>query len=227
LQTKLISSAFVLVASLAGGVAHAHYVWLERDGDGPVRAYYGEWIDDIREKTGGLLDRFKAPRVFLGASNEPLQVKRNENDLEVAAKGPSDVRFVENGIPPRDDKEKGGKTRTIYYAKHGRSETAAKLDLELVPTEPNGKTFVLMFFGKPLSKIELTMIGPPKWEKKLTTDDQGRVALPMPWAGRYVLEVMHFDEKTGGANEEKFRRTRHISSVSFAQEDGIQWTDKR
>jgi len=140
LQTKLISSAFVLVASLAGGVAHAHYVWLERDGDGPVRAYYGEWIDDIREKTGGLLDRFKAPRVFLGASNEPLQVKRNENDLEVAAKGPSDVRFVENGIPPRDDKEKGGKTRTIYYAKHGRSETAAKLDLELVPTEPNGKT---------------------------------------------------------------------------------------
>ena len=227
MQTKLISSAFVLVASLAGGVAHAHYVWLERDGDGPVRAYYGEWIDDIREKTGGLLDRFKAPRVFLGASNEPLQVKRNENDLEVAAKGPSDVRFVENGIPPRDDKEKGGKTRTIYYAKHGRSETAAKLDLELVPTEPNGKTFVLMFFGKPLSKIELTMIGPPKWEKKLTTDDQGRVALPMPWAGRYVLEVMHFDEKTGGANEEKFRRTRHISSVSFAQEDGIQWTDKR
>ena len=227
MQTKLISSAFVFVASLAGGVAHAHYVWLERDGDGPVRAYYGEWIDDIREKTGGLLDRFKAPRVFLGASNEPLQVKRNENDLEVAAKGPSDVRFVENGIPPRDDKEKGGKTRTIYYAKHGRSETAAKLDLELVPTEPNGKTFVLMFFGKPLSKIELTMIGPPKWEKKLTTDDQGRVALPMPWAGRYVLEVMHFDEKTGGANEEKFRRTRHISSVSFAQEDGIQWTDKR
>ena len=227
MQTKLISSAFVFVASLAGGVAHAHYVWLERDGDGPVRAYYGEGIDDIREKTGGLLDRFKAPRVFLGASNEPLQVKRNENDLEVAAKGPSDVRFVENGIPPRDDKEKGGKTRTIYYAKHGRSETAAKLDLELVPTEPNGKTSVLMFFGKPLSKIELTMIGPPKWEKKLTTDDQGRVALPMPWAGRYVLEVMHFDEKTGGANEEKFRRTRHISSVSFAQEDGIQWTDKR
>ena len=227
LQAKLISSVFVFVASLAGGVAHAHYVWLERDGDGPVRAYYGEWIDDIREKTGGLLDRFKAPRVFLGASNEPLQVKRNENNLEVAAKGPSDVRFVENGIPPRDDKEKGGKTRTIYYAKHGRSETAAKLDLELVPTEPNGKTFVLMFFGKPLSKIELTMIGPPKWEKKLTTDDQGRVALPMPWAGRYVLEVMHFDEKTGGANEEKFRRTRHISSVSFAQEDGIQWTDKR
>lgn len=227
LQTKLISSAFVFAASLAGGVAHAHYLWLERDGNGPARAYFGEWVDDIREKTGGLLDRFKAPRVFLGASNEPLQVKRNENNLEVAVKSPGDVRFVENGIPPREDKEKGGTTKTIYYAKHGRSETAAKLDLELVPTETNGKTFVLMFFGKPLSKIELTIIGPPKWEKKLTTDDQGRVALPMPWAGRYVLEVIHFDEKTGGTGEEKFSRMRHISSLSFVQQDGIQWTDKR
>ncbi|HVO93551.1 MAG TPA: hypothetical protein VMT22_11955 [Terriglobales bacterium] len=45
---------------------HAHFFWLERDGDGPARAYFGEWIDDIREKTGGLLDRFKAPHAFLG-----------------------------------------------------------------------------------------------------------------------------------------------------------------
>ena len=226
LQTKLIITAFVFAASLAGGVAHAHYVWLERDGEGPARAYFGEWVDDIREKTGGLLDRFKAPRLFLGASNEPLQVKRNENNLEVAAKGPGDVRFVENGIPPRDDKEKGGKTRTIYYAKHGRSETATKLDLELVPTEPNGKTFVLMFFGKPLSKSELTIIGPPKWEKKLTTDDQGRVALPMPWAGRYVLEVTYFEEKTGGTGDDKFDRTRQISSLSFVQRKGLPWPVK-
>ena len=44
---------------------HAHFVWLERDGDGPARAYFGEWIDDIREKTGGLLDRFKFRGCFL------------------------------------------------------------------------------------------------------------------------------------------------------------------
>jgi hypothetical protein len=44
--------------------AHAHFVWLEREGDGPARAYFGEWIDDIREKTGGLLDRFKTPCAY-------------------------------------------------------------------------------------------------------------------------------------------------------------------
>ena len=207
--------------------APAHFVWLERDGDGPARAYFGEWIDDIREKTGGLLDRFKAPRVFVGANNEPLQVKRNENNLEFAAKGLGDVRFVDSSVPPREDKEKGGATKTIYYAKHGRSETVAKLDLELVPTDTNGNTFVLVFLGAPLAKAELTIIGPPKWEKPLVTDEQGRITLPMPWAGPYVLEITHFDEKPGGSGEEKFTRTRHISSLSFEQQNGLGWPEKR
>jgi hypothetical protein len=206
--------------------AHAHFLWLERDGEGPVRAYFGEWIDDIREKTGGLLDRFKAPKVFLGASTEPLPVKRNENNLEFHAKGRGDVRFVDSSVPAREDKEKGGATKTIYYAKAGRAETAAKLDLELVPTMANGNTFVLIFSGAPLPKAELTIIGPSKWEKPLVTDEQGRVTLPTPWAGRYVLELTHFDEKTGGSGEEKFNRTRHIASLSFVQQNGIRWTAK-
>jgi len=48
----------------------------------------------------------------------------------------------------------------------------------------------------------------------------------MPWAGRYVLEVTHFDEKAGGSGAEKFSRTRHISSLSFMQQTGLRRTDK-
>jgi hypothetical protein len=207
--------------------AHAHYVWLERDGEGPARAYLGEWIDNVREKTGGMLDRIKAPRVFLGAGTDPLSVKRNDNNLEIKVKGRGDVRLVENSMPPREDKEKGGATKTIYYAKAGRSETAGKLDLELVPTAPNGNTLVLMFHGAPLPKAEVTLVGPSKWQKPLVTDDKGQITLPTPWAGRYVLEVTHFDDKAGGSGDEKFNRTRHISSLSFVQPDGIRWTEKR
>lgn len=207
--------------------AHAHYVWLEREGDGPARAYFGEWVDDIREKAGGLLDRIKAPRVFLGASAEPIPVKRNENNLEVSVKGRGDLRLVEDSNPPREDKEKGGSTRTIYYAKAGRAETTVKLDLELVPTAAGGNTFVLIFFGAPLPKAELTIIGPPKWEKKLTTDEKGQVTLPTPWAGRYVVEVTHFDEKSGGSGGATFNRTRHISSLSFLQSGGVRWSGER
>ncbi len=224
-MVQLIVSAILLLA--LSQTAYAHFVWLERDGDGPARVYFGEWIDDIREKTGGLLDRFKAPRAFLGTSSEALPVKRNDNHLEIGAKGRGDVRFVDSGVPAREDKEKGGVTKTIYYAKAGRAETAAKLDLELVPTATNGNTVVLVFLGAPLPKAELTIIGPSKWEKPLVTDEQGRVTLPTPWAGRYVLEVTHFDEKPGGSGEEKFSRTRHISSLSFVQQSGIRWTDKR
>jgi hypothetical protein len=98
----LISIIVLLVSLSPLGPAYGHYVWLERDGDGPVRAYFGEWIDDIREKTGGLLDRFKEPRVFLGASNDPAAVKRNENNLEFTVKGRGDVRFVDSSVPPRE-----------------------------------------------------------------------------------------------------------------------------
>jgi uncharacterized GH25 family protein len=220
-----VNSAF-LVLLLTSSV-HAHFVWLERNEEGPARAYLGEWIDDIREKTGGMLDRIKAPKVFLGASTEPLAVKRNENNLEFQVKGRGDVRLVDSSMPPREDKEKGGATKTIYYAKAGRSETAAKLDLELVPTTPNGNTLMLVFRGAPLPKAEVTLIGPPKWQKPLVTDDKGQITLPTPWAGRYVLEVTHFDEKPGASSEEKFNRSRHISSLSFVQQKGIHWSDKR
>src|SRR5262245_62358344 len=103
---RLIYPVILILALI--DTAHAHFVWLERDGDGPARAYFGEWIDDIREKTGGLLDRFKAPRASLGASNETLPVKRNENNLEFDVKGRGDVRFVDSSVQAREDKEKGG-----------------------------------------------------------------------------------------------------------------------
>jgi hypothetical protein len=153
-------------------------------------------------------------------------VKRYENNLELNAKGRGDVRFVDSSVPPREDKEKGGATKTIYYARAGRAETAVKLDLELVPTTANGNTFVLIFVGAPLPKAEITIIGPPKWEKPLVTDEQGRVTVRTPWVGRYVLEVTHFDEKAGGSGDEKFNRTRHISSLSFVAQQGVRWTDK-
>ena len=96
-----------------------------------------------------------------------------------------------------------------------------------MPTAAEGNTLVLLFYGVPLAKTEVTVIGPPKLEKHLTTDDQGRVAVPTPWSGRYVLEVTHFEAKAGGSGNDKFDRTRHITSLSFVQRDGQSWSEKR
>jgi uncharacterized GH25 family protein len=225
-MSKLIALFVVLATLSTVHPAQAHFVWLERDGEGPARAYFGEWISDIREKSGGMLDRIKAPRVFLGAGTNALTVKRNDNNLEIAVKGSGDVRLVDSSMAPREDKEKGGTTKTIYYAKAGRSEASAKLDLEIVPIKANSNQFIVLFAGAPLPKAEVTVAAPPKWEKRLTTDEQGHITVPTPWAGRYVLEVTHFDEKAGASANDKFNRTRHISSLSFVQHDGIGWTDK-
>ena len=71
-------AAAILILSLIN-IAHAHCVWLEWDGEGSAYAYFGEWVDDIREKAGGLLDRIKAPRAFLGASTTPLRRTPRQN----------------------------------------------------------------------------------------------------------------------------------------------------
>ena len=55
--------------------AHAHYLWLERDGTGPAKAYFGEYADDLHEKAGGLLNCFKNPRAFLTSPNELLPIE--------------------------------------------------------------------------------------------------------------------------------------------------------
>ena len=184
----------------------AHYVWLERDGDGVTRVYFGEWQLDIREKAGGLLDRIKAPRAFVVSASQDLPIQRRSDHLEIASKGAGDLRLVESGIPPREDKEKGGATRTIYYAKAGRSESVAKLDLELVPKTSDGDIFMLLFRGAPLPKTSVTVYGPPKWKKPLETDEQGQITVPTPWSGRYVLEVVYFEQKPGETAGQKFDR---------------------
>ena len=123
----------------------------------------------------------------------------------------------------RDNQREGGKTRTIFYARAGRSETVAKLDLELVPIAANGKTFVLLFRGSPLAKTDVTVLGPPKWEKPLRTDEQGRITVPTPWAGRYVLTVAYVEDKAGSTGDDHFDRTRHVATLSFVQQDGQPW----
>ena len=55
---------------------------------------------------------------------------------------------------PAKTRKKAAQPRQSITPKHGRAETAAKLDLELVPPTANGNTFVLIFSGAPLPKAE-------------------------------------------------------------------------
>ncbi|MSP38015.1 MAG: DUF4198 domain-containing protein [Deltaproteobacteria bacterium] len=223
LKTKSIifATAFALITCTSD--TYAHYLWLERDGQGSAKAYFGEWVDDLHEKAGGILDRFNKPRVYLGGSTESLPIAKRNDGFDIQVQGAGDLRMIDDSIAPRPDNEKGGTTKTIYYAKAGRTESTAKMDLELVPAKANGNDFKLLLREAPLAKIEITVYGPPKWEKKLTTDDQGRITVPTPWQGRYVIEIIYFENKPGSDGEAKYDRARHISTVSFTTNSGIAW----
>lgn len=224
LSTKRISSILALAAmATLAGQASAHMVWLERDGTAPVaRAYFGEWAEDVREKAGGYLDMIKAPQAFGDDTAKGLTITRKNDHLEIDAKGAADVRLVE-ALAPREDKAKGGKGRTVFHAKAGRSETVAKLDFEIVPTAPHANTFVLKLKGQPVSKTEVTVFGPPKWSKVLHTDAEGRFVITTPWKGRYVIETAYQDNTAGEAAGVAFDRSRHVGTLSFEVAEGLPW----
>lgn len=199
-------AAIALMGS--AGAAQAHFVWLERGAEGPAKAYFGEWADDVREKQDGLLGKIMVSPVVTAADGTVLKASGKGADfVEFAATGKGDVRLAQ----PMQFKE----TLVKYGAKVGRTDTQAKLDLELVPTAAGANSFVLNFEGKPLAKKEVTVFGPPKWEKRFWTDENGRIEITTPWPGQYVLEAAHVQEKAGEADGKSYAKIRYVSTTTF------------
>jgi uncharacterized GH25 family protein len=200
----------LLAALLAtAGLAQAHFVWLEPvAADGQAKAYFGEWADDVRETEAGYLKMITVPRA-IAADGTQLPVTRHNDYLGFQAPAGADARLVGGFVS-----DKG--VANLYQARSGRTETVARHPLELVPTQPGANTFTLLLAGKPLADKEVVLFGPPKWEKKFTTDKQGRVTLQTPWPGQYVAEIGHVDKEGAGTWEGKpHTQTRHVATLTF------------
>ncbi|MBL6458381.1 DUF4198 domain-containing protein [Belnapia sp. T6] len=213
----------VVALLLAAGPTTAHQIWLERDGL-TARAYFGEPVENRRERAGGLLDRIPGPRAFAGDPAASLPLTRADDHFGATlTPGTGDVRLVEDGIPPFGREEK---TKTIMLAREGRSEARHGLDLELVPVTSGGNEFSVLLRGQPLPRAEVTLVAPPRWERRLRTDAEGKLRFETPWAGRYVAEVIHTEASPGGSGDGAWQRLRYVSTLSFTVESGIAWTGK-
>jgi len=209
------ASALLVLAAL-GSTAQAHYLWIERDARGAARGYYGEWDNGLIEKAGGNLDKIAGPKAFLADPAKGFAVERQADHLSFVAAGAGDVRLT--GTLSNDAR----KTRTTYYAKGGRSDVKAVFELELVPGKAGADEFTLLWHGAPLPKAEVTVYGPPKWKRALTTDEQGHVTVTTPWAGQYIVEAIHLDDKADPAAIQE----REVATVSFVTTQGIRWSAK-
>ena len=76
-------SKFFLAALLSfglSGAAAAHSIWVEREGDG-ARIYFGEFDENLREASPGLLDRLK-PGAKVAGSDKALKAIYRQDFLE-------------------------------------------------------------------------------------------------------------------------------------------------
>ncbi|SDV46478.1 DUF4198 domain-containing protein [Chitinasiproducens palmae] len=195
-------------ALCVASAANAHYVWLEPSSDGQAKAYFGEWQEDLRESASGHLGLLTTAHSVDGKGTL-TPAKRVDDGFLAPVAAQADAR-LSSGFVGKDG------TAYLYQARAGRTDTTARLTLELVPTEPNANTFTLMFDGKPLPKTKVTVFGPPKWEKSFYSDADGRVSIETPWPGQYVAEVSHADKARAGSWDGKaYQSARYVATLTF------------
>ncbi len=207
MNIRSITGVWALLALGASSLAQAHFVWLERDGTGPVRGYFGEWNNELIEKSGGALDHIASPHAFTLDASQTLPLSRGTDHFDINVKGHGDVRLTDSIVSAKG-------IHTSYYAKVGRSETTPVMDLEIVPSTGDSNTLAVIWKGAPLKKQEVEVYGPPRWQKTLTTDENGQVRITTPWRGRYIVEAIHPEELPAGAAAGT-APARHVATLSF------------
>lgn len=184
--------------------AQAQYLWVEPSGAQSAKVQAGE---------------LHKPMAKLPALLEPKAVDKQKRELTVtpatgslsiaAAPAEADVRF--SAIEPLDD-------GVVYYhhSKWGRSETEAVNDLELVPTEPNGNTFKLMWKGRPTAASLVNVDTSAGWRRQITANEDGSITLPTPFPAVYVLEItVRIDDASATIAGKKYTDVRHNATLAF------------
>jgi len=215
-----------LAATLFAVPAYAHQIWLEQDGDKAV-LYFGEFHENLREASPGLLDRIEPKAQAISAAGErAIDATKGAGAFALktgAAAGESllveDAHFA---IADRKVGDKTIRTARTMGARHALDFEARepKLALDIVPTGKPG-AFKVFFKGKPLAKAKVEVIAASGWAREVRTDAQGALEVSLPWQGRYVVEVEHTDATPGERAGAPYDVASYVSTLSFVTKDGM------
>jgi hypothetical protein len=211
---------------LWAGAASAHHLWLEPDGQG-ARLYFGEFDENLREASPGLLDRFKPlPEAkAVGTATQPLKVEKTPNAFTVnGTVGAGDSIVAQQSmVSERKQGDKPVRTLGTLAARWvpDFAERAPVLPLDVVPTGKPG-SFKVVYDGKPLAKAKLELKAESGWQRDLRTDEHGGFTASLPWRGTYVVEIEHVDAKAGGEGAAAYDRKRFVTALSFKVADGME-----
>jgi hypothetical protein len=195
---------------------YAHELWLERDGDGPVKVYLGEPDQNVIENGETIAALAPTTRIITPDSSSQTPISVKNDHLEANVDGDADVRAINDQVWKPWENDKGELTAALMHARWGRTDTEAQMDLELVPMAASSDRFTLLFKGQPLAETDVMLISPENQTRKLKTNEQGQVDLKTGAAGRYILAAGHETAANGQAVAgQQVDRLYHGTTTSF------------
>ncbi len=230
IMTKLFIAAVALLALVTP--LQAHQIWIEQPEGQNAVVRFGEFGENLREVSPGMLDKFRKPvGTLLSAKGErKSEATKTANGFTLpfqAARGDGIVA-EDAGYPLYTWKQQGKDVTNWFYPAArlitGFAEERPRLTLDLVPAGQRGH-FKLFFKGQPRTKTKVTLVTQSGWSKEGLTDEQGVVKFDMPWKGVYVAEVSVNDrspgERTGANGPEKYDAVSYATTVSYVSRDGL------
>ena len=222
------SLSLLVLALGAATSSHAHHVWLEQAVDGSTVLRFGEYAQNLREASPGLLDQFTKPIAIALTTqgNQDIATEKMSSGFVLNSSSRQRLSIVaEESRYPLMHTQKDGTEITNWYYPAARQildfeKQDPKLPLDLVPAGQSG-AFTLYLLGKPLAKTKVALITQSGWSQHIYSDDQGHVKFPMPWKGQYVAEVKHIDTMTGKRGNEKYDQITYVTTVTFVKADGM------
>ena len=201
--SSFIAPLAATAALLAAAPAQADYIWLAPE-SGQARVQSGE-VGKVRASLPTLTD---ARAVQAEGGSTPLDAGAQTLSLPLPAAA-GDLRFTATHAG------KDG-VLTYYQARYGRQGTRALNDLELVPTEPGGNTFQLLFKGKPVAASQVNVDTSEGWRRVLAPAQDGTVTFTPSFPGLYVLEVSaRVNNGSVTLDGRKYDDVRHTATLSF------------
>jgi uncharacterized GH25 family protein len=233
-RRPLLGSAALAIALLSG-TAQAHQVWLEPQGQG-AKLYFGEFGENLREASPGLLDKFVKPlatKVSAAGARQDADTSKTPNGFAFALRAGKGEALIaeEPAYPISERKDAEGKTTRSAYIPAARlagdwsAAQQPSLTLDLVPTgkaDKDGVELQAFFKGQPLPKGKVAVVTQSGWMQEHHTDEQGKLKVALPWKGTYVLELQYQEKAPGTrANGDAYDRATYVTSLTLLQPKGL------
>jgi hypothetical protein len=220
-----VAAALAWLSLVASASAHA--LWLELEATG-FQLHYGEFGENLRESSPGLLDRIDPPpaaRAYGASGDQALKVEKKATSFQLMGAPTSVNSIVAEQVRVTERKQGDKVTRSLgrLSARYvtDLAERNPVIALDIVPSGKPG-TFKVFYDGKPLPKAKAEVAAEFGWKREFTTDDNGTIQVELPWKGTYMVEVALLDGTPGIHGKEAYDTMRFVTTLTFKVAAGLE-----